>query len=139
MKHEIKVKVRACETDGLGHVSNISYFIYLEEARVEFFRELGMPLNMEEWDFILASTSCDFKQQAYFDEVLTIQTSVWKIGNSSFHIEHQVQNERGLIATGKAVVVHFDFQKQCPTVIPDDMRWKLEQYYTSNEWKEERA
>ena len=30
MAHEIPVKVRFSETDALGHISNISYFIYLE-------------------------------------------------------------------------------------------------------------
>lgn len=139
MKHKWQVKVRANETDGLGHVSNISYFIYFEEARIELFRLMGTPLEMEEWQFIVAATSCDFKQQAYFDEVLTIDTTVQKIGNSSFHLFHEVKNERGLIATGKAVVVHFDFEKQKPEPIPDDMRYKLEQYMNTDAVKEGKA
>lgn len=36
MAYETAVKVRFCETDALGHISNISYFIYLEEARTDF-------------------------------------------------------------------------------------------------------
>lgn len=42
MVHRLPVKIRVSETDALGHVSNISYFIYLEEARVELFRNLGI-------------------------------------------------------------------------------------------------
>ncbi|SES94242.1 acyl-CoA thioester hydrolase [Salinibacillus kushneri] len=132
MKHECKVKVRASETDALGHVSNISYFIYLEEARIEMFKDLGELLDMESWPFILASTSCDFKQQAYFDEVMTIRTYVSKMGNSSFHLRHKFVNERGLIAEGTAIMVYFDFNKQKTTSIPDSVRQKLEPYIEEN-------
>ncbi|WP_238389613.1 thioesterase family protein [Virgibacillus sp. MSP4-1] len=128
MKHECRVKARAFETDALGHVSNISYFIYLEEARIEMFRDLGEPMNMDSWPFILASTSCDFKQQAYFDEIMTIQTSVNKMGNSSFHLKHEFVNDRGLIAEGKAIMVYFDFHQQKTVPIPDTVRQKLEPY-----------
>ncbi|MBB6453261.1 acyl-CoA thioester hydrolase [Salirhabdus euzebyi] len=136
MIHECTVKVRAFETDGLGHVSNISYFIYLEEARIELFRELGASLEMGEWEFILASTSCDFKQQAYFDEKLTVETSVEKIGNSSFHLYHEVVNDRGIIATGKAAIVHFDFHTQRASALPIEMRAKLEQFMETTKVKE---
>lgn len=136
MRHESSVKVRICETDGLGHVSNISYFIYLEEARVELFRELGVPMGRKGWPYILASTACDFKQQAYFDDRLTIQTAVSNIGNSSFQISHHIIGERGLIATGKAAVVHFDFDKQTSSPLPAEVRSKLEEYLQREEIRE---
>ncbi|MFB5660719.1 acyl-CoA thioesterase [Alteribacillus sp. HJP-4] len=126
MAHEWKVKVRVFETDGLGHVSNISYFIYLEEARVECFRQLGSSMEISDWPFILASTTCDYIQQAYFDETLHIKTTVTQIGNSSFELSHEISSERGLIAKAKAVIVHFNFENEKSEKIPHDMRKKLE-------------
>src|SRR5699024_3386690 len=65
---ESEIKARFCETDALGHVNNTSYFVYLEQARVEFFEELGAPMGMSEWPFILGHISCDFLRQVYFNQ-----------------------------------------------------------------------
>ncbi|MDE5413879.1 acyl-CoA thioesterase [Alkalihalobacterium chitinilyticum] len=132
MKHEIQVKVRACETDGLGHVSNISYFIYLEEARVEFFKLFTSEMDMKSWNFILAHTGCDFVNQAYFDEILTVATSVEHVGNSSFEVSHHIYNRhQQLIAKGKAIVVYFDFEDQKSKPIPEPIKEKLNQFSIS--------
>ncbi|ADC51573.1 thioesterase superfamily protein [Alkalihalophilus pseudofirmus OF4] len=130
MKFETNVKVRFCETDALGHLNNVSYFIYLEEARVEFFKALNPDMTIENWNIILASTSCDFIKQVYFDEILSIETSVEKIGTSSFHIVHEVFNPaKEVVARGRAAVVHFDFHSQTTEPLPDFMKERLNKYY----------
>ncbi|MBM7570851.1 acyl-CoA thioesterase [Aquibacillus albus] len=128
MIHETENTVRFYETDGLGHVSNISFYIYLEEARIDFLRKLGVSMDIADWSYIVASTACDYKQQAYFDETLITKTQVNKIGNSSFELIHRIENDRGLIALGKAVMVHFDFKSQQSIRIPEDVRKKLQEY-----------
>ncbi|MDQ7863754.1 acyl-CoA thioesterase [Peribacillus frigoritolerans] len=68
------------KTDALGHINNTSYFVYLEEARMKFFEALGLATNVESWNFLLASTKCDFIAQGYFNQPLTIRTSLTKVG-----------------------------------------------------------
>ncbi|MDQ0298983.1 acyl-CoA thioester hydrolase [Salibacterium salarium] len=131
MAHDWKVKVRASETDGLGHVSNISYFIYIEEARIELFRELTTMMDMKEWPFILASASCDYIQQAYFDDILHISTTVTHVGNSSFSLHHEISCERGIIAKGNSVVVHFNFDTQKSELLPNQWKDILHQHDTT--------
>ncbi len=130
MAHEIPVKVRFSETDALGHISNISYFIYLEEARVEFFAELGFGRDINNWKIILASASCDFVNQGYYNQKLTVQTGVSKIGNSSFQVAHEIKDaESGeLIAKGQASAVHFNFETQKSEALPEFHRKQLEKY-----------
>jgi acyl-CoA thioester hydrolase len=130
MKFETNVKVRFCETDALGHLNNVSYFIYLEEARVDFFKLLNPEMRIENWNIILASTSCDFIKQAYFDQILTIETAVEKIGTSSFNIVHEVFNPaKEVVARGRAVVVHFDFNTQSSKPLSESMKERLNLYY----------
>ncbi len=114
MAFEIPVKVRFCETDALGHISNISYFIYLEEARTDFLAEVGFGLDLTNWKIILASATCDFISQGYYNQKLIVQTEVGRIGNSSFQLLHTIKDaESGdLIATGQANDVHFNFDTQ---------------------------
>lgn len=128
--HEITVKVRFSETDALGHVSNISYFIYLEQARIELFRALGFEMELEKWNVILLSAGCTFTNQAFFDQELTISSFITKIGNSSFMIGHRITDaETGqLIAFGEAGAVCFDFNKQKSERLPDAIRSQLEKY-----------
>ncbi|WP_374719430.1 acyl-CoA thioesterase [Parageobacillus toebii] len=131
--HTTTVNIRFCETDALGHVSNTSYFIYLEEARIRMFEELGHGSDIKEWRFILASTKCDFINQAFFGQRLKIETNVSKIGNKSFQLVHRILDEKTgtLIALGEATTVYFNFETQKSEPIPDDLRKQLEQYMIS--------
>jgi acyl-CoA thioester hydrolase len=131
--HTTTVNIRFCETDALGHVSNTSYFIYLEEARIRMFEELGYGSDIKEWRFILASTKCDFINQAFFGQRLKIETNVSKIGNKSFQLVHRILDEKTgtLIALGESTVVYFNFETQKSEPIPDDLRKQLEQYMIS--------
>ncbi|PUF89290.1 MULTISPECIES: thioesterase family protein [unclassified Geobacillus] len=128
--HTTTVNIRFCETDALGHVSNTSYFIYLEEARIRMFEELGSGSDLKGWRFILASTKCDFINQAFFGQRLKIETNVSKIGNKSFQLVHRILDEKTgtLIALGESTVVYFNFETQKSEPIPDDLRKQLEQY-----------
>jgi acyl-CoA thioester hydrolase len=119
--HEIHVSVRFGETDALGHINNTSYFIYLEEARIRFIEALGFKMNVNQWNFILASTKCDFISQGYFNQQLVIKTYVSKIGTKSFHLEHEIHSAdtNELIAHGNAVMVYFDFDKQKSEPLPE--------------------
>ncbi|BDG35919.1 thioesterase family protein [Saccharococcus caldoxylosilyticus] len=131
--HTITVNIRFCETDALGHVSNTSYFIYLEEARIRMFEELGYGSNIKDWCFILASAKCDFVNQAFFGQRLKIETNVARIGNKSFQFVHRILDEKTgtLIALGEATTVYFNFQTQKSEPIPEYLRKQLERYLIS--------
>lgn len=130
MIHEIQVDVRFSETDALGHVNNTSYFIYLEEARIRFIEALGISMDVQQWNFILASTKCDFVSQGYFNQRLLIKTWVSKIGTKSFQLEHEIgcAHTGEVIAKANAVMVYFDFEKQASEPVPELLREGLNHY-----------
>ncbi|XJZ29079.1 acyl-CoA thioesterase [Bacillota bacterium Lsc_1132] len=128
--HELQVTVRFGETDALGHINNTSYFIYLEEARIRFFEALGYGMDARKWNFILASTKCDFIHQGYFNQLLNIKTFVSKIGTKSFQLEHEIvcaQTET-LVAKGNAIIVFFDFETQQSKPLPDLLKKELKKF-----------
>lgn len=129
---EIHLRVRFGETDALGHINNASYFIYTEEARVRFFETIGYSMETNGWQFIMASTKCNFIRQGYFNQELTIKTSVSRIGTKSFDLEHEIicTKTQQLIATGEATVVYFDFDNQQSEVIPPALKEKLAEHLT---------
>lgn len=129
---DVDVYVRFCETDAGGHVSNTSYFCYLEEARTKFFTDIhfGFEQGDEENSFILARTECDFIAQAYAAQTLTVKSNVEHIGKKSFTLLHEIYEKRTntLLARGRAVVVCFNFKEQRSVEIFPELRRTLEEY-----------
>jgi acyl-CoA thioester hydrolase len=135
MKHTTEINVRFCETDALGHVNNVSYFIYLEQGRTGFIKAIGSNRTTSQWSFILAATKCDFMAQAYFDQDLEVTTFVSKIGNKSFRLSQEIFDvETGKqIAKAESTLIYFDFEKQQSEPIPQHLRGKLQLYYMEDE------
>ena len=125
-----EIQVRFCETDAVGHVNNVSYFIYLEQARVDFTKMLGAEMASFDWTMAVVSLHCDFIAQAYFDQILQVTSSVAKIGRKSFTLVHEIRDKdsQNLIAKGESVVVLLNKDKN--KTIPLDTEWveKLEQH-----------
>lgn len=131
--HEIEVYVRFCETDAVGHVNNTSYFLYFEEARSKFFKEL-CPEKDSSLNFILASVKCDYLSQAYAAQILKISTTVENVGTKSFTLVHTlIEKASGVeIAQCKSVSVCFNYIEQCSVTIPDVIRANLEKHLIAN-------
>ncbi|MGE7876832.1 acyl-CoA thioesterase [Peribacillus muralis] len=125
--HEFEVNVRFSETDAFGPINNTSYFIYLEEARMKFFEALGLTTDAQPWSFLLASTNCNFTAQGHFNQLLTIRTSLTKVGTKSCDISHEILcSQTGeIIAEGHAVLVCYNFATQKSEPIPEKMKEKL--------------
>lgn len=127
--HEIDVYVRFSETDAAGHVNNVSYFMYLEEARTKLFKELGRGADLSDMslNFILASTACDYVAQAYAGQELHIFSAIEEIGTKSFRMQQMVTDHATdkMIAKGTATMVCFDYEEQKTVPIPDFLRENL--------------
>lgn len=130
--HEMDVYVRFCETDAAGHINNVSYFMYLEEARIKLVEALGMNLYDSDMslNFILASTTCDYLAQAYGGETLHISSSVETIGTKSFRLQHFISRKStgARIAKGVATMVTYNYKEQQAVPIPDFLREYLQLY-----------
>ncbi|MCC3377340.1 thioesterase family protein [Cohnella sp. REN36] len=123
------IKVRYCETDMLGHVNNVSYFIYFEQARVEYLDRLGLrdELFNDRTITVVADLECQYLAQIYIRDPLRIHVRAAKIGRSSFDLEYAiVQAETGVLkATGRGAMVHIDKALGSSTPIPEAARAKL--------------
>lgn len=130
MSHKTYVKTRYCETDALGHVNNVSYFIYLEQARVDFFLGSAIVEDVSKWPFVAASVKCDFRRQAYVNQELAIKTYVSHIGRTSVKLMHEIIDEKTeeLIAQGEDVLVHYDLVNQQSMPLSSEIVDKLQKY-----------
>ena len=118
------LEVRWRDMDALSHVNHAVYFTYLEQARVHYLHELGIPLsNPTDAGFIIAEATCRFKSPLRWKEVVTIRARVSELRRSSFILKYRIEGEDGrLAATASTVQVCFDYGDERPIPIPD--RWR---------------
>ena len=114
------------DQDLFGHVNNTVYFRWYETARVEYWYKSGLHELMQPRGLgpILASVSCDYKKQIRYPDTIRVGAKIAKMGLSSVIFEHAVfSEEHGTIAaTGKSVIVLFNYEKQHPVPIEGDIR-----------------
>ncbi|TYB77389.1 acyl-CoA thioesterase [Bizionia gelidisalsuginis] len=120
--NEIKIKVRYAETDQMGVVHHGNYALYLEIARIEWLRELGISYKKMEQDGIglpVISLQVNYKKSAYYDDLLTVKTTLAKPPSARVEFDYIIVNNSGeIIATAKTVLAFVDMKKNRPTRPP---------------------
>ncbi|MBC3766084.1 acyl-CoA thioesterase [Neptunicella marina] len=121
-----KLQVRFYETDALKHVSNTVLVGWFEAAREPLFKLFTPEMDLDNWPIILASYKVDFLAQIFMGPEVEIKTGISRLGNKSCEVYQQVWQRGELCAEGRTTLVHFDYQQQKSTPLPDDVREKLQ-------------
>jgi len=87
-----------------------------------------MELNPHIWNLIMVHTEFDYLNQIYYGFEVEIRTYIEIIGNTSFTVYQEAWQKGKLRATGRAVLVDFDFNKQEKVEIPEDIKRELEKH-----------
>jgi acyl-CoA thioester hydrolase len=126
------ITIRFSDCDPMGHTNNAVYFTYMEQARVDFFRDFfvipkNKPITPTMFPFILAEISCKFLNPTYADQTLEIFLKVSHVGNSSFHFEYEMKDKASgeMVATGKSAQVWYDYKTGKSAKIPEDVKGRL--------------
>lgn len=123
------IRVRYGETDQMGVVYYGNYAQYLEQGRTEWLRELGFSYKWMEANNIqlpVVHFSIDYKQPAYYDDLLTVKTSLKQMPNVKIEFYYEIYNEsKQLLATATTVLVFVDSSTKKLTKAPDYLLEKL--------------
>lgn len=125
------VKVRFSETDAFGHLNNTKVFVYFEEGRIEFFKEIGL---MQQWLSkggegipVTSDLQCDYLRQVYFDDRLLVNVKIASIGTTSIDLHYMIKNGQGEICiTGRGRMVQVHKKTGKPMEWDEEMKKKLE-------------
>jgi acyl-CoA thioester hydrolase len=125
---KLNLRLDWSEMDLFGHINNVSYFKYVQAARVNYWETIGVN-SLKEGGVgpMLLSTSCRFKQPLFYPGNIIIASSVTFIKNTSFGICHHLYNEKGeLAAEAEDVIVMYDFDKNEKVVLSGETRARIE-------------
>jgi acyl-CoA thioester hydrolase len=114
------------DIDAFGHVNNAVFFTYYEWGRTQLWFELTGGQTAYDIGFIVAHAQCDFRMQLAM-EPIEIATRIGELRTSSidFHCEIRKNNGNDVAATGKVVVVLFDWARRSKIPISDELRRKV--------------
>lgn len=113
--------VRFRDLDGMGHVNNAVFMTYMETARLNYFRSLGLGDNPLE-GMILARAEVDFRSPIELGEQIEVGVRAGRIGTKSFDLEQEVRADGKLAAEGRFVLVAYDYAANTSREIPEEWR-----------------
>ena len=111
------------DLDAFGHVNNAVFFTYFEWARTQMWLELTGRHDVRGVTFIVARAECDFRLQLEL-EPIEVRVRIEDMRTTSFDWVSEIRKTDGqqIAATGKVVVVLFDWEKQSKVPISDSLR-----------------
>lgn len=129
----INIPVAWGDLDHFGHVNNVVYFRYFQDARIAYFKHIGLMDLYKDTKMgpILHSTAANFQKELGYPDDIVIGAKVSSMRSSSFVLDYAIESaSSGSVATGNSVIVMLDFNTKQKIPIPEAIRaeiCKLEQ------------
>lgn len=121
------VRVRTYELDSFGHVNNAEYLHYLEEARSEYLRQLGLSFNDFERlgvHLVIIEAHVRYVTPARYGDEIEIAGRFTEVKAASLVIDYTL-TERGtgrLLATARTRGAFIDAATAKPVRAPEPFR-----------------
>ena len=137
-RYQTQIPIRYRDMDTLGHVNNVVYLTYIEQARIEYFADLELwDGDANELGLILAKSTVSYRAPlTMHDRIVQIDTRISRLGNKSFDMEHQLSCVRDdeviIVADAQIVMVVFDYIGNQTIAIPDVWRKRIKDHEGSS-------
>ena len=124
LSHEISFRVRYAETDRMGLLHHANYIVYFEMGRTELLRQRGISYrDIEDSGHLLVvvEVGCKFKRPAYYDDLLTLRTTVERVTHVKIVHRYEVFRDGVLLAEGQSTLGCVDREGRVQ-MLPDFLR-----------------
>ena len=118
------------DTDSGGVVYHANYLKFMERARTEWLRSLGLnQIKLKQEDkviFVVRKIDIQYKIPARFNDELLIQTDCVKTTNYSIILKQDILKEKRIITEGKVEIVCINSDLFKPARIPTMVKQLME-------------
>jgi acyl-CoA thioester hydrolase len=119
----IPVRRRFTDLDPLGHVNNVAYFDYLQEARIGLLRDIGLVRAESFAQVVVKQEITHLRPLFLSSEPLIIETWIEALRNSSYTVRYRIIDDSGEVAAEAATVCAVvDPESGRPIRIHDELR-----------------
>ena len=121
------VHVRFSDVDVYGHVNNVKYFEYFQEARIRLHAGLFRGLEgLDELHLVVAQTDVDYRVPILFrPEPYDCWSRVARVGERSMTIESEICDGDVVLSRARVVMVFVDVRSGTAVVPGPDYRERL--------------
>lgn len=123
--HTAHIPVRWGDMDSYGHVNNILYMQYLEEARVAWFELAGVPMSNVPFGPVVLQTQHTYLKPVVHPATVVVELRAGALGRSSLVIEHRLstlEDPHTLYGEGYCKLVWIDHASNRSVTLPDHVR-----------------
>lgn len=134
-QHETQVRVRYSETDQMGVVYYGNYAAWLEVARVEMLRSLGLSYRkMEEEGTMLPvlSLNIKYRKPAKYDDLVTIETTIPEMPNRKILFTYICKVGEEILTEASTELLFIDMASGKPARCPETLKEALTPYFTAS-------
>ena len=122
------IPLRWNDFDVLGHVNNVRYFEFMQDARVGLVERMQISKSdLAEIGHVVAHQEIDYLKPIPMDATeIVVDAFVTKIGAASYDVSYEISDGNGLIyAKSSTVMVTFDVNADSVVRIPESLRQEL--------------
>jgi len=129
LRHSYDCAVRFDDLDRYGHVNNVTFAEYLQEARVDFaHRYLADSMEAHEGS-VVAHQSLEYLRPVSFRTTpLHVATWVTRIGTSSFDVAYEISDDDVVYVRATGALVAYDVSKHRPRPLTEAERAALAKF-----------
>ena len=119
------VRIYFEDTDAGGIVYNANYLKFLERARTEWLRQLGIEqdqLLQHNVAFVVRHIDIEFRNAARFNQLLAVSCRVAQLKRASMVFSQVIADETGrVIVTANVTIACVNLAAMKPIAIPEDV------------------
>jgi acyl-CoA thioester hydrolase len=129
-RHVHEFRIRFSDIDSQGHVNNVRFLTYLEDARLEMFhadpvREGEHPVR----GMVIARHEIDYRRPLMFGiEPVRVESWVTQAGAVSFRLAYEVRDDEHVYATAASLIVAYDVDAVRPRRFTPQERERIGRY-----------
>ena len=127
-----KIRVRYGETDQMGYVYYGNYASYIETARLEWLKKIGISYKKMEEEGIMLPVyqySIKYIKPAHYDDELVIVTKLRTMPTVKIQFDYEIFNaDNTKIGTAETTLVFVDSITRKPIRCPDYLIKRIEMY-----------
>ena len=125
----LPIRVYIEDTDAGGIVYYVNYLKYLERARTELMRTLGLEraaISDAGWNFVVSDVSLSYKEPARLDDQLHATAVISAVGGATINFHQKVRRADAVLVAGDIQIACVDRGTGRPTRLNTALREQVE-------------
>jgi len=127
--HSLSIRVYYEDTDAGGVVYYANYLKFMERARTEWLRALGIDqivlARVARVQFVVHSLSVDYRAPARLDDTLVVHSQVTRLGRASLAFVQRVERDAQILVEGNIQICCVSVESLRTAPLPAGLRQTL--------------